>query len=319
MKKILIIGGSGFLGTNVLNHLKKNNVLNFDKANSDKYQNITFIGNILNKKDLRASFKNVDSIVLLAAEHRDNIKPTSLYYDVNVKGTENVLDVMDEYNIKKIIFTSSVAVYGLNKNKPDEDTKLDPFNHYGKSKALAEKVLISWYNKTPKLKSLTIIRPTVIFGINNKGNVHNLLNQIIKKRFIMIGNGKNKKSMAYVKNVALFIKYILENNTKGLNIFNYVDMPDLTMNELVYEIEKITGFNTPNLKIPYVFAYLTAKILDLISLLLRKEFRISSVRIKKFCAKTQFESSKQHEIYKPKYTLIDGLKETIKYELSSNN
>ena len=104
---------------------------------------------------------NAKTVVLLAAEHRDDISPKSLYYDVNVEGTKNVLKKMEELGIKSIIFTSSVAVYGLNKNNPDENFPKDPFNHYGKRNCV-EKVLKDWL--VPINKSVTIIRPTVIFG-----------------------------------------------------------------------------------------------------------------------------------------------------------
>ena len=108
---------------------------------------------------------------MLAAEHRDDVSPISLYYDVNVRGTKNVLDAMDKANVKNIIFTSSVAVYGLNKISPNENHSIDPFNHYGKSKWQAEIIIKNWYEKDPIGKSVTILRPTVIFGERNRGNV----------------------------------------------------------------------------------------------------------------------------------------------------
>ena len=122
-------------------------------------------------------------MVLLAAEHRDDVSPTSLYYDVNVTGTKNVLDKMDEAGIKHLVFTSSVAIYGLNKQNPREDHLEDPFNHYGKSKWQAEQVIKEWFEKDPIGKSVTIIRPTVIFGERNRGNVYNLLKQISSGSF----------------------------------------------------------------------------------------------------------------------------------------
>jgi len=66
-------------------------------------------------------------VVLLAAEHRDDVSPISLYYDVNVQGAKNVLNAMDKNSIKSIVFTSSVAVYGLNKSNPDETHPADPY------------------------------------------------------------------------------------------------------------------------------------------------------------------------------------------------
>ena len=128
-----IIGGSGFVGSFLLKESNLETTINYDKNQSPFFPKITTIGNILNKQKLKEALKNIDSVILLAAEHRDDVYPKSLYYDVNVEGTKNVLEMMDFHNIKKIIFTSSVAVYGLNKKNPNENHKLDPFNHYGKS------------------------------------------------------------------------------------------------------------------------------------------------------------------------------------------
>jgi nucleoside-diphosphate-sugar epimerase len=89
--------------------------------------------------------KSIKTIVLLAAENRDDVAPISLYYDVNVEGTRNILKVMDKYKIKNLVFTSSIAVYGLNKENPNENHKIDHFNHYGKSKWEAEKLIKQYF------------------------------------------------------------------------------------------------------------------------------------------------------------------------------
>ena len=106
------------------------------------------------------------------------------------------------------------------------------FNEYGRTKHLAEKVYLKWQQEDPENRRLIIIRPTVIFGPGNRGNVYNLFNQIFKKRFVMFGDGNNQKSMAYVENVAAFIMYIANSNP-NLQIYNYVDKPDLSMNKLI--------------------------------------------------------------------------------------
>lgn len=152
---------------------------------------------------------------------------------MNVQGTRNVIEAMNKNGVKNIIFTSSVAVYGLNKENPDENHPVDPFNHYGKSKWQAEDVLREWYQQQPEQRSLTIIRPTVIFGERNRGNVYNLLKQISGGKFAMVGAGTNYKSMAYVGNIVAFIKYLLSHSHAGYEVYNYIDKPDLSMNELV--------------------------------------------------------------------------------------
>lgn len=318
MKKTLIIGGSGFIGSYLIKELNVKKSINFDKNQSPFFPEITTVGNILDKEALDNAFKEVESVILLAAEHKDDVSPTSLYYDVNVNGTKNVLNAMDKHNVKKLIFTSSVAVYGLNKENPNENFEVDPFNHYGKSKWLAENEIKLWY-KNSKDKSIMIIRPTVVFGERNRGNVYNLLKQIVLKRFIMVGNGNNKKSMAYVRNLVSFIKTCNKETKKGLNIVNYADKPDLTMTNFVNLIKENMGHKKNNFKIPFFVGFFIGCIFDLVSYITNRKFRISSVRIKKFCSKTEFDSSKLNKIFKAPYTIQEGLKKTIEYEFLSKN
>ena len=141
--KITLIGGSGFVGTRFIDLAQKDHceLLNIDKQQNPFFPNITIIGDVRNKMNLTQLLDGSEIVVLLAAEHRDDVSPTSLYYDVNVGGMRNTLEAMETNGIKRIIFTSSVAVYGLNKENPNEDHPADPFNHYGKSKWQAEQVL----------------------------------------------------------------------------------------------------------------------------------------------------------------------------------
>ncbi|MGC8423706.1 NAD-dependent epimerase/dehydratase family protein [Mixta calida] len=314
--RVIFIGASGFVGTRLIETaLPQFEISNFDKNQSHFYPDITQIGDVRDQESLNKALNGQQTVVLLAAEHRDDVSPTSLYYDVNVQGTQNVVDAMKKNNVNNIIFTSSVAVYGLNKLNPDENHPHDPFNHYGKSKWQAEEVLRKWYNESPDERSLTIIRPTVIFGERNRGNVYNLLKQISGGKFAMVGPGKNYKSMAYVGNIVEFIKYKLENIKKSYEVYNYVDKPDLSMNELVTQVEKSLNKNIPSVHIPYPVGMLGGYCFDILSKLTRKKYAISSVRVKKFCATTQFDATKVHRSgFKAPYTLQQGLDRTLQYE-----
>ena len=310
---ITIIGGSGFVGSFLIKELKDYKVGNLDKNSSPFYDNITINGDIRNLDEIKIP-EGTETIVLLAAEHRDDVSPTSLYYDVNVQGTKNVLKAMNNSGVKNIIFTSSVAIYGLNKTNPDENHPKDPFNHYGKSKWQAELVIKEWYDNDPIGKSITIVRPTVIFGERNRGNVYNLLKQISSGKFMMIGKGQNKKSMAYVGNIVALIKNRLEKSEPGYHIFNYADKPDFSMTELTQLIEKKMNIKLSKYKIPFWIGMLVGYGFDLISLLLRKNLTVSSVRIKKFCATTQFDASKIHNIFNAPHSLGEGLDKTLEHE-----
>jgi nucleoside-diphosphate-sugar epimerase len=308
-----IIGGSGFVGSLLIKFLGEEKCLNLDKKESPFFQSITTLCDIRSKNSIDIDPGSL-FVVLLAAEHQDDVSPTSLYYDVNVQGTKNVLDKMDELGIKNLIFTSSVAIYGLNKKNPDENHDKDPFNHYGRSKWEAELEIEKWYNRNPNEKSVTIIRPTVIFGERNRGNVYNLLKQISSGKFLMIGKGQNKKSMAYVGNIVALIQSRIEKQEAGYHIFNYADKPDLTMTELSSIIEQKLNISIPKTKVPYWLGMLGGYGFDLLGLISRKKLSISSVRVKKFCATTQFDATKVHSTFKAPYTLEEGLNNTLEFE-----
>ncbi|MEV4883008.1 NAD-dependent epimerase/dehydratase family protein [Chitinophaga ginsengisegetis] len=318
---ITIIGGSGFIGTNLMKKLEKDKYTfeNLDKVTSTSYPSQTKIADVRESASLKASLQPSDWTILLAAEHRDDVSPVSLYYDVNVEGTRKVLEVMEQKGINRIIFTSSVAVYGLNKENPDEMFKADPFNHYGKSKWGAEEVLREWFQKDSQNRTLIIIRPTVVFGPGNRGNVYNLLKQIAFGKFMMIGKGNNKKSMAYVENVSSFIKYCMDEQLSGYHVFNYADKPDLSVSELVTQAGITLNKRIAPLKIPYTIGYSGGLFLDIVAKILNRKFPISAVRVKKFCATTQFSADKVKQLgFKPPYTLAEGLDATVKNIIKEN-
>jgi len=320
LKNITVIGGSGFVGTKLIDVLGKQYCHILDKKPSMMFNEITSIQDIRSQDISYLLLTESKHVVLLAAEHRDDVSPVSLYYDVNVQGTKNVLDAMDKKGIKSIVFTSSVAVYGLNKDNPDEEHPADPFNHYGKSKWQAEEVLREWYQKDPENRSLSIIRPTVIFGEANRGNVYNLLRQIASGKFLMIGKGENKKSMAYVGNVVAFIKYLIDNDRPGYRVFNYVDKPDFNMNELVSQVRGDLKQNGQLIRIPEALGMLGGFGFDIVAKATGKKLPISSVRVKKFCATTQFSADKLDASgFQRPFTLEEGLERTLRYEFIENH
>ena len=315
--KITLIGASGFVGTRLLDLLKQDlnyQLKNVDLLPSHFYNDITVIGDVRSLENMNKEILGSDLVILLAAQHRDDVSPISLYYDTNVEGMKVVLKSMESNGVKRLVFFSSVAVYGLNKKNPDENHPADPFNHYGKSKWQAEEILQTWYVTHPDW-NINIIRPTVIFGERNRGNVYNLLSQIASGKFLMVGAGLNKKSMAYVGNIVAFIKFLLDNKKNGYNVFNYIDKPDFTTNELVAHVSKVLNKSIVPIHFPYWLGMLGGKFFDLIAWITRKKLTISSVRVKKFCATTQFDASKAHSSgFKSSYSLGEGLAKTLTFE-----
>lgn len=315
---ITMIGASGFVGTRLIDLLKqepeKYYLKNIDLLPSHFFNDITVIGDVREQEQMDEKLKGADIVVLLAAQHRDDVSPISLYYDTNVGGMKATLNAMEKNGIKRLVFFSSVAVYGLNKKNPNEEYPADPFNHYGKSKWQAEEVLQEWYKTHPDW-NIDIIRPTVIFGERNRGNVYNLLKQISSGKFLMVGKGNNVKSMAYVGNIVAFVKFMIDNVTTGYNVFNYIDKPDTNMNDLVALVEKVLNKNIPSTHFPYWMGMMGGYCFDILAKITGKKFTVSSVRVKKFCAVTQFDSTKvMTSGFIPPYTLQDGLARTLEFE-----
>ena len=287
---------------------------NLDLQPSHFFNEITVLGDVRNQQDVDDFLAGADMVVLLAAQHRDDVTPISLYYDTNVKGMEVTLRAMEKNNVRRIVFFSSVAVYGINKDNPDENHPADPFNHYGKSKWQAEEVLRRWYQSHPDW-NINIVRPTVIFGERNRGNVYNLLKQLSSGHFLMVGKGTNRKSMSYVGNVTAFVKFVIDNLKEGYNVYNYIDKPDKDMNELIGTVSKVFGKRMPSTHFPYWLGMIGGYGFDVLSFLTRKKFAISSVRVKKFCATTVFNSDKSRTTgFIAPYTLEEGLERTLRYE-----
>jgi len=315
IKKLSIIGGSGFIGTHLCERLEFLNIdfeiIDLKKSNDFPHKSI--VADIRNLNSLRQSI-NGDVIVHLAAIHTDDIGEKETYFETNVEGTRNILKVCDEKKIQSVVFTSSVAVYGFAHSNADETCQTNPFNYYGESKLEAEKLLRDWYEKNNLNKNLIIIRPTVIFGENNRGNLFKLMQSIYLKKFIMIGSGNNIKSIGYVKNLVDFIIYSL--NMKKFGLFNYIDKPDLTVLELIKIITLNFNYKSrPFFRIPYFVAYAILTFLEPFANLIKLKLPISKIRLRKFCSTTQFSSEKVSQTsFKPKFTIKQGIEKTIKFE-----
>ena len=313
---ILVTGGSGFIGTNLVADLlnEGHNVTIYDKQRSEKYPDLCIVGDVRDKEKLNRSMHAVDAVYHLAAEHRDDVQPTSLYYEVNVSGAENVVHALKKNDVKRLIFTSTVAVYGLNAGEPQEDSPLKPFNDYGKSKTKSETIINKWAD-SDHTNCLITVRPTVIFGEKNRGNVYNLLHQLASGKFMKVGKGVNRKSMGYVFNLSSFLATLLK-SSPGQFIYNYADKPDLSMNELIEIFNNTLGKNHKNnFKIPYKIGLMGGYGYDILAKVTGKTYPISSIRIRKFCADTVINTDNlQQTGFVPSYTLTEGLRRMIRSE-----
>lgn len=311
---VLILGGSGFIGTRFATFLADRGVpfrigdLNESTAFPRHWDKC----DVTNLDSLRPLVTGASAIVNLAAEHRDDVTPVSRYTEVNVHGASVVCDAARAAGVDKILFTSSAAVYGFQPLAVDEDGPFEPFNEYGKTKLKAEAIYRAWADENA-FRSLVIVRPTVVCGEGNRGNVYNLLRQIAAGKFLMVGSGRNFKSMAYVGNVAAFLHHCVQLDA-GTHIFNYVDGPDMSTRDLVEQIHRYLSKPNPR-RIPQGLAMATARALDVAASITGRKFPISAVRVRKFCETTQFKADRIRRCgFTPPFSLSEGLRRTVAFE-----
>ena len=313
----IIIGGNGFIGKHLRESLRNSRVLLLDKqeplilADNEEYIRLDIRFSI--ETDLLESVKYENVIVHhLAAVHFDF---QTDFFETNVDGTMNVIEAFS--NCRKWIFYSSVATYGDSSSTRNELSNQEPTNDYGKSKLLMEQAILKKIDSGVLSGQIVIVRPGVVYGEWNFGNVFNLM--WLSSRFLPIGLSSNPiKSMAYVKNLVSSTLFALEKAEDGAPlIYNYVDYDQLGTKDLLRLIGKANG--SKPLYIPFNLVLGISYILNLPFKLVGKDFLASPMRVKKFAQPTHFKADKIRELgfvqpVKPE----EAVKRTIKW-IGSND
>jgi nucleoside-diphosphate-sugar epimerase len=314
-----VIGGSGFIGTVLVRMLREagHQVRIIDRAASQAYPDAWIEADVRDRDALQRTCRGCEALYNLAAQHRDDVRPPELYHQVNVLGARHICEVAEQLGIERLIFTSTVAVYGLHEGEADETVATRPFNEYGRTKLEAEQVFQAWAGRGAG-RSLTIVRPTVVFGPDNRGNVYTLLEQIARGRAAIVGDGRNRKSLAYVENIAAALVHALAFGP-GVHVFNYADKPDLDMNELTALARAVLGDQgARTLRIPYVLGVGVGAIYDLAARFTGRRFPVSAIRVRKYRANTQFANARVLATgFVPRHELRDALIATIRHEFGS--
>lgn len=309
-EKLFITGGSGFIGYHFQQNLSKNRIINYDLQPPFFESNSEYIeGDIRDTQRVKEYLMDCEIILHLAATHFDFQEH---YFETNVNGTKSLLKAATEAGVDKIVFYSTVAVYGKVAEPVSEKELPKPNKPYGESKLKAEELIRDWVEEDNN-RCAIIIRPTVVYGPYNFGNVFNLIKQIDSGLFMNIGSGDNVKSVVYVKNLVNYTLQLIDNMEPGIKIYNATDEPHYSVEQLTGVIAGKLGKRIP-FKIPLSIAKILALPFDLLNVVTGKDWIISSERIEKFCAETHFlsENLKRDGIFQ-KYTLEKGLEETIEW------
>jgi nucleoside-diphosphate-sugar epimerase len=239
LKSIFITGFNGFVGSNLINYF--NNTYTFTK-----YRKNTDI--IINN----------ENVIHLAGKAHDlkNVNNFSEYYTINTDLTKVLFDKFLESNANVFIILSSVkAVADILDIVLTENFLPKPETHYGKSKQLAEQYILS--KQIPFGKRVYILRPCMIHGPGNKGNL-NLLYEMVYKGFPWpLGSFDNKRSFCNIDNLLFIINELIQNDKIPSGIYNIADDEPISTNELISLIAKSLGkkpfiLNTPKFLVKFI-------------------------------------------------------------------
>ncbi len=234
---IFLTGSGGFIGKSIRKYL----------SNSVHYTNFKREENIVIKED----------IVLHFAGKAHDIKKVSRpdeYYKVNTELTQKVFDAFLDSKAKVFIVLSSVkAVADSVKEELTEDDTPHPITDYGKSKLLAEQYILS--KPIPNGKRVYILRPCMIHGPGNKGNLNLLFKLVIKGFPWPLGAFENKRSFCSIDNLCFVIYELIENDQIPSGVYNIADDEAISTNELIgliansqNKISRIWFFSTSVIK-----------------------------------------------------------------------
>lgn len=312
--KILITGGSGFIGTNLVEKFIKDgyDVLNIDflkPRNMDfvKYWRNIDITNYANFQS-EVNFFNPDYIVHLAA--RTDLNGSNLKdYSVNTLGVENLMKIVKNLqSLKKILITSSMLVcYGG--YYPKNQFDYSPSTIYGESKVKTEKIV--WENKPTC--DWAIIRPTSIWGPWFGEPYKNFFDMIISKKYFHIGNKGCTKTYGYVGNSIWQIEKILFSETKDelKKVFFLGDSPATNIENWGNEIASELGYKI--IKMPFPLIKLAALGGDLLKMF-GINFPMTSFRLKNMSTNNIVDLSFTKEIAPVlPYTRMEGIRKTLNW------
>ncbi|GAA0501715.1 NAD(P)-dependent oxidoreductase [Deinococcus depolymerans] len=267
MLRLLVTGGSGFVGSNLLDKLAMRAEYQLISADiSMPLQEVSGVEYI--KWDIRESYLDadklgpIDCIIHLAALCKEPGYAWDEYFLTNHVGTKNVVDLAKKAGCKKIIFTSTMMVF-KSENKPKyEASHLNPDTAYGISKALAEIEIKKWSDSQDG--SYYILRPGVIYGNGDQGNFSTMISQIKKGRFAYIGRSSTIKSTIYLEQCTDIICEIIQIPQRN-RIYHLVYPEGTSIADLTHQISKTFGFAPVRIVIPFGIALIMGYVGEFLS------------------------------------------------------
>jgi len=263
------------------------------------------------RKPIELDVSDVSVIYNLAAICKTPGHGYHEYFETNINSAENICDFARNNVINTIVFISSSAPYGTWEDEKTEESLPLPTSAYGSSKLVAEEIHKRWQAEKPNERKLIIVRPGVVFGLNEGGNFTRLYRAMKKGRFFYPSRKDTKKAAIYVKDLVRLMVEMAEKENTGVHLYNTVYTPIHTIEDICKSMAKVTGVKEPKITIPAGILKISASSINTIGKLIGKSFDgIHPDRVKKLMVSTNINGQKLLDNnYKIEYSLEEAIKD----------
>ena len=303
--RILITGINGFIGKNLVQGLVKDGIefigVSMEEACSIRDVNFYEQADISDYEKMENVFEKYkpDYVVHLAAiVHKKSMTADyGTFYKINYLSSENIFSLCERYNVKKVLFSSTVEVYKMQSAQSlNEASETNPNSDYGKTKLLAEKALIAIASNNEF--NYAIMRFAPVYGADFKLNLERRIYLIRNKLLYYFGEGSYFYNMCSISNIVDFIsEFIRGNHPSG--IYNISDSKNYTIKELASmekESLKKNSILAFSIRLPYHLTFITIAFIEGIFKILKRKSIFSVYNFKKIFKCTIFDNKKADDV-----------------------
>lgn len=311
----VIFGGTGFIGTHMAQYLLREGftgrvvLADMHPPRTEAYAadltaalmsgKASYIAVDVRKPITPGSLPMRAELVLnLAAVHREPGHRPHEYFETNLYGAENVCAWASTAGCERLVFTSSISPYGPSEDRKDEDTLPVPETPYGSSKLAAEKIHLAWQSASP-FRKLLILRPGVVFGPGEGGNVSRLIRSLVRGYFVYTGNRQARKAGGYVKELCRVTRFSLEHLERSAEptaLLNFGFDPTPKLEDFVNAIGSAAGIKRHPFSVPRSLLLGISYPIDFTARVARIQQPVNPVRVRKLFRSTWVEPRRLREL-----------------------
>lgn len=276
----------------------------------------SIVGDVTDPSAVQSAMHGMDAVVHLAALLHIVNPPPELrekYEKINVGGTATVVEAAVKAGVKRVILASTIAVYGPSNGQIlNEDSVPQPDTFYAQTKLAAEKIVLNARGVDGQPIG-TVLRLGAVYGARIKGNYERLVKALARNRFIPIGNGRNRRTLVYDKDVARAVVLAIQHPSAAGKIFNITDGCFHSLAEIIAAISESLGRKPPRFSVPVGSVRIAAGMIEDAMRLIGRRSPVGRATIDKYTEDIAVEGKRiQTELgFVPRFDLRTGWRETV--------